>query len=216
MGFAGMPKENTKLSDPSMQLKQLVPDDIKSIEIFRLETENGETIRRYICKPLEQEIIQGILSLCKKATIYHRPEDLEPNLANKIMVVQLKKGGILEIPYSSYFYEPFGTLESQKLKEALYAITNGCRGSVIYFHEGKVLDVTTFDLGTARIAATSKWKASIDLDENGQVILSLLTRKNGKTIMQDEKPIRYGMAKTYDYEGDGYMIVHLYLPTSFD
>ena len=201
----------------SARLKSLEPNDISSIEIFRLEEENGQTKRRFAGHPGEDqmaEAIKGILALCKKASKYQRPEGLVPYFASHVMVVKLANSDTLEIPYNSRFEAPFGELESAELKQAIYALTNGGRGVLIHVDEGKVLDVTTFR--TARAGqgshASAGWEASINLDANGQLRLNLLTRKDRKIIMQDSQPMQYGKAQIYDYDGPGLMIVHLYLP----
>ncbi|HUT29588.1 MAG TPA: hypothetical protein VMX13_07345 [Sedimentisphaerales bacterium] len=205
-------------SDGSSRLRNLNADDVKKVEVFRLEQAGGTAERRYIRSALDVRAIKGILALCRKARKYERPAELEPEFANRVMAVELKSGEVLEIPYNSRWHAPFGGLESQELKEALYALTNYSHGTVIHFAEGQVLETIAFDsiqVGEGS-HATTRWEASMDLDEQGQLSLHVKLRQARSFRMDDSQPMRYGQAKVFKYDGNGHMIVLLQEPVSYD
>ncbi len=196
------------------RLMNLDATDIKAMEIFRLEEKDrGGLKKKPTHLPLEARLVRALLGLCKTASKARpRPEPRNPDRA---MVVTLAGGEIFEIRYSSSFSEPFGGLDSPQLKEALWALGgHGSRCSVIHFEEGKVLGVTHCRMPAVVRGgeACRAWSASMNLDEQGRIVLSLKIRRDREVIMEDAQPIRYGEATTFRHKGPGHMIVLLHKP----
>lgn len=213
--FACLASESDS-SSPSSKLKTLEPNDIESIQIFRLESQKGETKRLFIRLPInKKEYIQGILSLCKKAQKYKQPEGVSLLPPNYIFVAKLKNGNSIEIPFSFTPDTPFGELDSNELREALYAFTYGCNGSIIHFNNGKVIDVLTFYSGMI-FTGYQTLSHSMRLEKDGNIVLTLKLRKDGIIIMEDSQPIRYGQAQVFKSDVDGYMIVYIEQADDYD
>jgi hypothetical protein len=236
---------NDKSVKASMILKELKPADIDKIEIYKIDELTGQKSTNLISKPLAQEMVQGVLKLCKEAATFKGTESVT-NTPNYIMLVKRVRGDNLEISYNDSFNTLFGWLESEKLKQYLYAITNGLQLNFIIFENGKVRNVskqsysgvintnmfvsggvtassllegggcyaTTDPVAFANHKDSSigqismlTGKTPLKLDENGQIILNLTIRNNGKIIMESGKPVQYGQTQSNSDGESGYMIM---------
>jgi len=196
------------------RLMNLDANEIEVMEIFRLERDGGRVKKKPTHLPLERRLVRALLRLCKTASKARPRRFGEPYDPNRAMVVKPARGEAFQIKYNSRFSEPFGGLDSPQLKEALCALAGyGTRCSVIHFREGKVLDVTRCRVpAIARGSEASQtWSASMDLDQQGRMVLSLKIRRNGKVLMEDAQPVRYGEATTFRHNGPGHMIVLLHM-----
>ena len=98
------------------------------------------------------------------------------------------------------------------LKQVLYALIKGLRGNIIYFKDGKVLEITEFvALDVQRRANKNFPESIIHLNKDGQLILYLKITKNDKVIIQDSRPVKYGDFLSYNYDG-GYVLIDIFRP----
>ena len=91
------------------------------------------------------------------------------------------------------------------LKEALYCLTNPVIGNIIYFNDGKILEVKRFYTNTRGFF-------SDHLNKEGQIILSMHIEKDRKDILKESKPIRYGDTFSYDLDELGYVLIDIFYP----
>jgi hypothetical protein len=209
--------ESAKNRDTASLLKGLRPDAVESMEIFRISRAKGKQ-QDVLLDALGENQISAISALCREATLYERPLGLEPEVPTRKMVIKLKNGDTVGIPYSLYLHEPFGPLEFRPLKEALYALsTRVSYCSVIHFCDGRILSVDNCEIPRIGRSRNSKrYTASMHLDHKGPLLLSLILREGRKTVLKSSEPMGYGQAKVFKHEGKGHMIVLLYMPTRYD
>ena len=121
------------------------------------------------------------------------------------------------MPYITSFDVPFGDFNSEALKGALYSLTDSIRGNIILFNAGKVIEVIGFISPKGPpdgrpIPRDPIYVSSSHLNKEGQIILDLQVKKDGKVIIQDSRPVGYGSVLSYDYGGQGYLILNLFSP----
>jgi len=209
------PRERTYRRGTTDMLKNLRTEDIEEMYIFGLDIRKDKVTRHRLRSPLRKSTIKGLLSLCRAArpfrTVGRRaPMPFRPTHA---LAVKPVKGEPFEIWYGDGFHEPFGGLESRALKQALYAAVKTSRCTIIHFHDGKPLGVWHLRVGPlGNSGGSMKLSSSFTLSEKGQMMLFLKVKKDGKEVLSDAQPMRYGQVKAYRHDGAGHMIVLLHMP----
>ncbi len=207
----------------TIKLKELEPTDVINIEISKMDFNNGQMrwVRQTPYK--NPEIIKGFLSLCKKASNYEGSRSGSWFLdTNYILIVHLKNNETLEVPFFLSLTSPFGMkFESQELCEALCAMTNGFKGSMIHFDQEKIVNVTKLSATLQPndgaifeiILPIPQFKNILKMDDEGKLFLTIEKRLDGKVIMNETKPFHYGQAQIFNHDGPGHMIVYIERPS---
>ncbi len=207
----------------SIALKELEPADVNSIEILRRDLFNGKMRWVNHSSYKNKQVIKGFLNLCRKAEKYNGSHTANWFLdTNYILVINLKNNKTLEIPYSLDLNSPLGEqFELQELCEALCAMTNGFKGSMIHFDQGKIINVKKISANLQRsddpraevILPVPEFKNILKMDDEGKLSLTIEKRLDGKVIMNETKPFHYGQAQIFNHDGPGHMIVYIERPS---
>jgi len=205
-------------------LQKMTPEEIVKIQFMRIDPLGK---RHYLERPVtvdrNKAEIEALLALLGRATAFRMragvPWDAAPS--DRVLVVQPAEGEPFEFEYSACFGDPFAGLQAPDFKQALFALSGGGARfaqfpiTILHFDKSEVRKVirtraiaphrgeTGGGTVTARLHLTAK---------KGLTLYLHVHELGGKTLMEDEKPMRFGDAKVFAAKGPGSYIVLLHGP----
>jgi len=192
-------KQTTPIDIASV--KKLNPENITEMQIFKLETSNGNIIQRYMTIPIEENFqIKAVLSLIKKAPKYEpKGRWLDLNDPDRILIIRMTNGTSHHIKYNSHLTQPFAGLDSLKLKEALNALSSDENQFAIMKVEpdGSIdtIHISTRSAHRSGISSGRHTRLAFSITAQGDLTLELTIRGDRKnTLLRDRKIITYGGA----------------------
>lgn len=202
--------------------QKMTPEEIVKIQVLRVDPLGK---RHYLERPITVERnkteIEALLVLLGRATAFRMRAGVpwDPVATDRVFVVQPAEGEPFEFEYSVDFGEPFVGLQAADFKQALFALSgSGSRFaefpiSILHFDKNQVQKVIHTHAIAPHRGGTGGGTVTAKLHLTAKAGLTLylhVHELSGKTLMEDEKQMRFGDAKVFAAKEPGSYIVLLH------
>ncbi len=198
------------------ELRDLHPGQIASAEIFRLGTSDTGRPTRESAARLAPAEVRAFEALLHRAESDGARASSGDGYCDFEMVVELKSGQQLRIPYNSVFEKPFGGLRSAELKEALHTLVRGETVLQAFVREKtKIVSQIHGALFDAVVPGHDGYRLQVDhaFNEEGSLTLRVqLFRGKDEKLVDDTRALRYDESTAFGNPESFSVWVKVYRP----
>jgi hypothetical protein len=202
----------------------MAPKDVLQLQILGIDPlGKRRALERPVTLERNRAEIEALLAMLGRATVFRMKAGVPwaPGPADRVLVVHPAEGEPFEYEYNVCFTEPFAGFQAGDFKQALFALSgSGSRFAkfpitVLHFDENQVQNVIHTHAIAPHRGETGGGTVAAKLRLTAKEGLTLYLRVHelrGKTLMEDEKQMRFGDAKVFAGKGTGSYIVLLHGP----